>query len=73
MSRKTLENRVAELERRLDEMTVRKSGEPGPEDWVRSVGMFTGNAFMKEIDAAGRSIRETERRVARRGQSGTRE
>ncbi len=34
-------------------------------DWKRTVGMFSGNELMKEIDAAGQRIRDQDRQRAR--------
>lgn len=42
---------------------------PPKKDWRRSVGMFTGSEFMKDVDAEGAAIREAERKAAREGQS----
>ena len=37
----------------------------GVKDWKRTVGMFSGNELMKEIDAAGQRIRDQDRQRAR--------
>ena len=65
MSEVTLESlaeRVAALERHLAEQRVKASRK---KDWRRTVGMFTGNEFMKQIDAEGQAIREADRQAAR--------
>jgi hypothetical protein len=36
------------------------------QDWRRTLGMFTGDEIMKQIDEEGRKIREKERRQARK-------
>ena len=65
MAEPTLESlakRIEVLERELAEQrlqTVRKK------DWRRTVGMFTGNDFMKQVDAEGEAIREADRDAAR--------
>jgi len=35
-------------------------------DWRRTVGMFSGNELMKEVDAAGAKLRAQDRQRARR-------
>jgi hypothetical protein len=62
---KELEERVAALEKRVDQLAAKGSAEP-VKDWRRVVGMFAGDELMKQIDAEGRKIREAERRQARR-------
>jgi hypothetical protein len=64
MSQLTLEERLAALEKRVDELSavVAKATE---KDWRRTVGMFAGNEAMKAIDAAGQAILEKERQRAR--------
>ena len=65
MAEPTLESlakRIEVLERELAEQrlqTVRKK------DWRRTVGMFTGNDFMKQVDAEGEAIREADREAVR--------
>ena len=65
MAEPTLESlakRIEVLERELAEQrlqTVRKK------DWRRTVGMFTGNEFMKQVDAEGEAIREADREAVR--------
>lgn len=67
MSRATLEERVARLEKRLDELVQEKSilNAPARKDWRRTVGMFKGDAIMKEIVDEALRMREEERREAR--------
>ena len=61
MASTTIEDRVAELERLVDEL-MQRSGRPTEEkNWRRSVGMFDGDEIMKEIIEEGRSIREEDR------------
>jgi hypothetical protein len=38
------------------------------QDWQRTVGMFDGSDFMREVDAEIEAMREAERRAAREGQ-----
>jgi len=65
MSRPSLEKRVAELERQLAELLSR--GEmPSATSWRETVGMFSHDPLMKEIDAAGQAWREADRAKARR-------
>jgi len=37
---------------------------PGRDDWQRTIGMFTGDSVMREIDDASLKIREEDRRGA---------
>jgi hypothetical protein len=57
----SLAKRIEVLERKLAER------EPPKKDWRRSVGMFDGNEFMKQVDAEGEAIREADRKAAREG------
>ena len=65
MSRPSLEKRVAELERQLAELLPRGE-EPSATSWRETVGMFSHDPLMKEIDAAGQAWREADRAKARR-------
>jgi hypothetical protein len=58
----TLEQRVERLERIVEEMrgeTVR--GEPGRDDWQRTIGAFSGDPIAKEIIDEALRQREEER------------
>ena len=72
MSEQDLEKRLSELEKKVDRLVRAKSRGTKKKDWRSSIGMFTGNELMKEIDAAGAAIRERERRQARRRPSAKR-
>lgn len=66
MSAANVEERILALERTVAEL-VRAQQPPAQEkDWKRTVGMFSGNQLMKEIDAAGQKIREQDRQRARK-------
>ena len=65
MSRATLEQRVAALEKRVDALAA-QSGAGRVKDWRRTAGAFTGDDVMKQIFEEGRKIREAERKRARR-------
>ena len=69
MAETMLEKRVAALEKKVAELTERALSPPVREDWRSTVGMFAGNALMKEIDEEGRRIREADREQARRDRS----
>ena len=60
----TLEERVAELERLVDELLQRSTGPEREKDWRSTVGMFANDPVMQEIQEEGRKIREAERRDA---------
>ena len=59
----SLAKRVEELERKLADAATPKK------DWRRSVGMFDGSEFMKQVDAEVAAMREAERQAAREGRS----
>ena len=62
MSEITLESlaaRLAEVERQL---AAQQATPPQrKKDWRRTVGMFTGSEFMKQVDAEGEAVREEDR------------
>jgi len=62
LTRQSLEQRVATLEKELAAMKSR--GEK--RNWRRTVGMFTDNPGMKELFAEAMKLREADRRSARR-------
>ena len=66
MPERTLEERVTQLERRLDELAGGRVRQPQTptKDWRRTVGMFRGDPIMKEVIDGALSLREEERRVA---------
>lgn len=57
----SLAQRVATLERELAEQKARTAQK---KDWRRTVGMFTGSEFQKQVDAEGQAIREADRKAA---------
>jgi hypothetical protein len=60
MTKPKLEGRVAKLEREL--AVVKKSlNGSGVKDWRRTIGMFTENEIMKQIDEAALAFREADR------------
>ena len=62
MTTAQLEERIAILERRMDELTQTQSrGEPGRDDWLKSVGMFEGNPILKEVMDEALRLREQAR------------
>jgi len=62
MADPTLEERVARLERDVDEL--RRQARGRTKDWRRTIGMFDDDPVMKEIIEEGRRIREEDRRQA---------
>jgi hypothetical protein len=64
MSRATLENRVAALEKQVDALLANHAGNGHAKDWRRTRGAFTGDDFMKQVFEAGRKIRNAERKRA---------
>jgi len=71
MTQTTLEERVARLEKRLDELVQERATERQPlrKDWRRTVGMFKGDPIMKEIIEGALRLREEERRQAQEQES----
>jgi hypothetical protein len=66
MSQHDLEKRVAVLEAQVQQLMLTKRQNPGPNDWLSTVGMFSGDEYMKQIDAAALEFREQDRRRARK-------
>ena len=68
MPQPTLKERVAALEKEVARLSrrVRPDGEPGRDDWKSTLGMFSNDPIMKEIDEEALKIREADRRWARR-------
>ena len=57
----TFEERLARVERLVDELRRQSQMNEPPKDWRCTVGMFDGDPVMKEIIEAGRRIREQDR------------
>jgi hypothetical protein len=73
MSQPNVEKRISALEQTVAELLRLQRPTNRAKDWRRTIGMFSGNDLMKEIDAAGQKIRERDRRQARqRGSKRTR-
>jgi hypothetical protein len=56
-----LEQRLAALEKEVAQLRQATQSRSSFKDWRQAVGMFPGNDFMKQIDEAGREIREADR------------
>jgi hypothetical protein len=65
MSRATLEERVAALERQVGALLANQAAVGRPKDWRRTRGAFTGDDLMKQVFAEGRRMREAQRKRAR--------
>ncbi len=65
MSRVTLEERVATLEKQVGSLLANRADVGPAKDWRRTRGAFTGDTLMKQVFAEGRAIREAERKGAR--------
>ncbi len=67
MAEASLEDRVTRLEKQMDVLIrgLRQvESEPGPHEWIESVGMFRGDPVVKEmIDEASRSRNEQRQRA----------
>jgi hypothetical protein len=64
MSRATLEERVATLEKQVMSLLANHTGTSRVKDWRRTRGAFTGDDVMKQIFEEGRKIRAAERKRA---------
>jgi hypothetical protein len=65
MSQMSVEERLSALERTVAELVQSRQTAGRGKDWRRTVGMFSGNELMKQIDAAGQKLRELDRQRAR--------
>ena len=61
----TLRERVSRLEEQVAAIQ-HPSGTAAPKDWTKIVGMFTGDALMRQIDAASLALREQDRYRAKK-------
>ena len=61
MARKTLEERMAALEEKVDALL----GTGRVKDWRRTRGAFTGDDFMKQVFEEGHKFRDLERKRLR--------
>ena len=64
MSRATLEERVAALERQVGALLANHAGTGRAKDWRRTRGVFTGDDLMKQVFEEGRKIRDVEKKRA---------
>ncbi len=64
MSRATLEERVAALEKQVGALLANHTGMGRARDWRRTRGAFTGDDLMKQVFEEGRKIRDAERKRA---------
>ena len=65
MGRPTLEDRVTALEELVAQIMSKFARPEAPKNWRSTVGMFAEDPVQKEIDEAGRRIREADRRRTR--------
>ncbi len=65
MTPQTLEDRMARVEKLVDELVQKAGSTESSKDWRRTVGMFDGDPVMKEIIEEGRRIRELDREQKR--------
>jgi len=68
MSEATIEQRLERLEQLVEELrqqVSRKPGQPGRDDWRRTIGAFAGDPVAKEIIDEALRIREEQRRQVR--------
>ena len=65
MTEATVEQRLVRLEQIVEELrqqVSRKPGQPGRDDWRRTIGMFAGDPVADEIIDEALRIRDEERR-----------
>ena len=65
MANASLADRVTALEKIVNELRSAPPHVPGPHDWKRTIGMFSGDEVMKRIDAEALAYREADRAKAR--------
>jgi hypothetical protein len=63
MTHATLEERVAVLEQTVARLVA--GGNGIKKDWQSTIGMFEGDAVIREIQEEGRKLREVERQATR--------
>lgn len=66
MTKQELEERLAALEKRVAELEEARAQGVGKWDWLRTVGMFTGDEEARKMDEKILEAREKEREEARR-------
>ena len=66
MAQRSLEDRVAALERQVADLRTALTNGHRPKDWRRTVGMFAGDEVMKRILDQALKFREKDRERARR-------
>lgn len=64
MSELTLESLAARVEALEKELAAQKAGSV-TKDWRKTIGMFAGSEFIKQLDAECAVMREAERAAAR--------
>jgi hypothetical protein len=68
MAHKSLEQRVATLEKRLDHLQKQSNTTNEDGGWRSTIGMFSGDDGMMEIFQEAMRLREADRAAARRKQ-----
>jgi hypothetical protein len=66
MAKPTLEERIKILEEQVAQLKLAMLTGNERKDWRKTIGMFTGDEIMKQIDEEARRFREADRRKARR-------
>jgi phage shock protein A len=66
MSQGTLEERVEHLEQQVAQLLAGSQTGDVKKDWRKTIGMFSGDPAMKEIQEEGRKIREADQEQAKR-------
>jgi len=71
MSKSSLEQRVAALEREVAELKAAAANGSAKKDWRNTIGMFSGDEVMKRICDYALQYREKDREKARKRQERT--
>lgn len=66
MSNASLEERVTNIERLVAQLQAAQPHVPGPQDWRRTIGMFSDDEVMKRIMDNALKYREADRAKARK-------
>jgi hypothetical protein len=66
MTQTALEERVAILERQMTQLLTQAEHDRPQKGWRSTVGMFTNDPVMKQIQEEGRKIRQADREQALR-------
>jgi hypothetical protein len=64
MTQQTLEDRVSAIEKTLAQLLAHMKSANNGKDWRSTIGMFSDDPVMKQIQEEGEKIRKAERQEA---------